>query len=89
MCADSWIGSDISIPVTVRITEMSKSDKEGKTHRGKPLPLDEEEARSAGTILASQHSQFCFNVLPGCMSAEARQEGAISFAAERQLDCRA
>ena len=46
--ADSWIGSDVSIPVTFRITEMSKSDKEGKTHRGKPLPLDNEETHSAG-----------------------------------------
>ena len=48
MCADSWIGSDVSIPVTVRITEMSRSDKEGRTHRGKPLPVDQEEEGSAG-----------------------------------------
>lgn len=51
-CADSWIGSDVSIPVSFRVTEMSKSDREGKTHRGKPLPLDDEEPHSAGAGLA-------------------------------------
>ena len=51
-CADSWIGSDVSIPVSFRVTEMSKSDREGKTHRGKPLPLDDEEPHSAGVDLA-------------------------------------
>lgn len=49
MCmSDSWIGSDVSILVTVRITEMSKADKEGRTYRGKALPLDNEAAQSAG-----------------------------------------
>ncbi|KAA6421625.1 MAG: translocation SEC63 protein [Trebouxia sp. A1-2] len=49
MCmSDSWIGSDTSIPVVFRVTEMSKSDREGKTHRGKPLPLDDDEPHSAG-----------------------------------------
>ena len=48
--ADSWVGCDVSIPVNVKITEMSKSDREGRTHRGKPLPLDDDE-RSQGKTL--------------------------------------
>ena len=55
MClhTDSWIGSDVSIPVTVRITEMSKADKEGRTYRGKALPLDNDAAHSAGKRFAT------------------------------------
>lgn len=48
LSADSWIGSDVSIPVTVRITEMSRAEKEGRSHRGKALPLDDDEPHSAG-----------------------------------------
>jgi len=36
--------------VIFRVTEMSKSDREGKTHRGKPLPLDDDEPHSAGKL---------------------------------------
>lgn len=60
MHADSWIGSDVSILVTVRITEMSKADKEGRTYRGKALPLDNEAAQSAGRALSRHGNQpFC------------------------------
>lgn len=57
--ADSWIGSDVSIPVTVRINEMSKADKEGRTYRGKALPLDDDAAHSAGQQLVSCGCQWC------------------------------
>lgn len=46
--ADSWVGCDISIPVNFKISEMSKADREGQTHRGKPLPLSDDEERSEG-----------------------------------------
>ena len=38
---------------------MSKSDKEGKTHRGKPLPLDDDEPHSAGNLLRLTALSVC------------------------------
>lgn len=37
---------------------MSKSDREGRTHRGKPLPVDDEE-RSEGKITALKLQLVC------------------------------
>ena len=67
MHADSWIGSDVSIPVTVRITEMSKADKEGRTYRGKALPLDDDTANSAGCYPLLHACQCCRESLQVCV----------------------
>lgn len=44
--------------MTVRINEMSRADKEGRTYRGKALPLDDDAAHSAGHFLTYVAASF-------------------------------
>ena len=44
--------------MTVRINEMSRADKEGRTYRGKALPLDDDAAHSAGKVTQLRGCQF-------------------------------
>lgn len=43
---DSWVGVDRAVPLRIKVTEQTRAEVEGRTHRGKATPLDGGEAGS-------------------------------------------
>lgn len=44
--ADSWVGCDRIMPLKLKVNELTRAEREGRTHRGKQVPADKADANS-------------------------------------------
>lgn len=42
--ADCWIGCDRTVPIKLKVNELTRAEREGRTNRGKVVPAAKEEA---------------------------------------------
>ena len=47
LVADCWIGCDRTLPLKLKVNELTRAEREGRTNRGKALPLDADEEAAA------------------------------------------
>ena len=47
LVADCWIGCDRTLPLKLKVNELTRAEREGRTNRGKALPLDGDEEAAA------------------------------------------
>ena len=41
--ADCWVGCDRAVPVKLKVNELTRAEREGRTQRGKPVPVEGQE----------------------------------------------